>query len=185
MDKNKLKKRKSPRLKEFDYCEARHYSITICTKDKIPYFENYDIANGVIECLLSVRKRMGYLIFVYSLMPDHLHLLLMPDLVQQHGQPQGLSLHRDKRSQCRDRARPCPISVSQFIGAFKSKSTHIFWKYKGTGKLWQGRFYDHIVRSDENLIKIVDYILQNPVRKGIVEKASDYPYSGLVDEIPM
>ena len=180
MDKSKFRKRKSPRLKEFDYCEARHYSITICTKDKIPYFENYEIANGVIECLLSV----------YSLMPDHLHLLLMPDLVQQRGQPQGLSLQSDE--QCRDRARPCPkkvypcpISVSQFIGAFKSKSTHIFWKYKGTGKLWQGRFYDHIVRSDENLIKIVDYILQNPVRKGIVEKASDYPYSGLVDEIPM
>ncbi|PIS26033.1 MAG: hypothetical protein COT45_01320 [bacterium (Candidatus Stahlbacteria) CG08_land_8_20_14_0_20_40_26] len=180
MDENNLIKRKSPRLKEFDYCEARPYFITICTKDKIPYFENQKIAKKVIECLLSERKQMGYLIFAYCLMPDHLHILLMPDSAQQSDRTR-----RDRASPCPKKVYPGPISISQFIGAFKSKSTHLFWKCKGTGKLWQGRFYDHIVRSNENLVKTADYILQNPVRKGIVERANAYPYSGLVDEIPM
>jgi len=40
------------------------------------------------------------------------------------------------------------------------------------------RFYDHILRKDEDIPKQINYILQNPVRKGLVKNWKDYPYKG-------
>lgn len=88
-------------------------------------------------------------------MPNHLHLLLAP-------------AERE-------------ISVSRFIGGFKSKTTKISWDYGVFGKLWQDRFYDRILRKHEDLKTIGQYILNNPVRKGFVSKWQDYEYLGIVD----
>jgi len=49
-----------------------------------------------------------------------------------------------------------------------------------TGKrLWQRSYYDHIVRKVESLEEICEYILDNPVRKGLVKNCQEYPYSSL------
>lgn len=47
----------------------------------------------------------------------------------------------------------------------------------GTGRLWQDGYHDRIVRQDEDVAAYVDYILQNPVRAGLVKRAEDYPYA--------
>jgi hypothetical protein len=39
-------------------------------------------------------------------------------------------------------------------------------------------FYDHIIRNDENYEKVIYYILNNPVRAGIVDHWKKYPYKG-------
>jgi REP element-mobilizing transposase RayT len=88
-------------------------------------------------------------------MPNHLHLLLAPS--------------KNK------------ISVSSFIGAFKSRATRIAWDFGISGKLWQGRFHDHIVRQKDDLKAIGQYILDNPVKKGWVSRWQDYKFLGLVD----
>ena len=43
------------------------------------------------------------------------------------------------------------------------------------GRLWQERYYDHAVRSDEDIRKLARYIIANPLRKGLVDKIGDYP----------
>ena len=73
------------------------------------------------------------------------------------------------------------ISVSTFIGAFKSKSTRIAWTFGIVGKLWQSRFHDKVVRKNEDLHSIGQYILDNPVRKGLVSKWEDYVFLGIID----
>lgn len=90
-------------------------------------------------------------------MPDHFHCLISPN---------------DSK-----------VSVSKFIGAFKSKSTRIAWQYGIKGQLWRGRFYDDIVRKSEDARRIAGYILDNPVRKGIVECWEEYQYCGTFDEL--
>jgi hypothetical protein len=49
----------------------------------------------------------------------------------------------------------------------------------------QRSFYDHVVRKEDSLAQIVNYILNNPARKGLVEKAEAYPYSGVPDPLPI
>ena len=54
---------------------------------------------------------------------------------------------------------------------------------KATGKrLWQKSFYDHVVRKEENLNSVAEYIFNNPVRKGMVENYDDYPFLGPKDQ---
>ena len=138
MMEKELAKRKTSRLKDFNYSALRAYFITICSFNKQQYFTNDAFNQAIVNCLKEEKKRTDCLVYVYCLMPDHLHLLLSPP-------GEGLS-------------------VSQFIGGFKSKTTRIAWGYGIQGKLWQGRFYDHILRKKEKMAVIGEYILNNPVR---------------------
>jgi hypothetical protein len=44
------------------------------------------------------------------------------------------------------------------------------------GSLWQDESFDHLLRSDESLRQKAEYICQNPVRAGLVEREEDYPW---------
>ncbi|MFZ6679412.1 REP-associated tyrosine transposase [Undibacterium sp. Tian12W] len=45
--------------------------------------------------------------------------------------------------------------------------------------IWQRRFWEHMIRDDDDLEKHVDYLHYNPVKHGYVDNASDWPYSSL------
>ena len=45
------------------------------------------------------------------------------------------------------------------------------------GRIWQPEYFDRILRSDEDVMKKADYIAENPVRAGLVDRADQYPWS--------
>ena len=49
------------------------------------------------------------------------------------------------------------------------------------GKVWQVSFWDRFLREEESLEEVVLYVLNNPVRKGLVKEWRDYPYSGSLE----
>jgi len=56
-----------------------------------------------------------------------------------------------------------------------------FWMLKNTiGIKWQKDFYDHVIRSHEDIASQVKYILDNPVRKGLVTSWKEYPFKGSI-----
>ncbi len=62
--------------------------------------------------------------------------------------------------------------------AIKGTSTHaIDRKLHSHEAVWQEESFDHVLRSSESLDAKIDYVLQNPVRKGLVRIASEYPWS--------
>ena len=131
------------------------YFITIATNFKTSYFVKEDLNKEIIECLKRGKERLKCKVYVYCLMPDHLHILCGTN--ENH------------------------ISVLDFVNQFKGKSTRIGWKYEIKGPLWQKRNYDHILRKEENLQEIADYIVNNPVRGGLVERWNQYPFCGYLD----
>jgi putative transposase len=96
-------------------------------------------------------------IFTYCLMPDHLHYLISP--------------------------REDGISVLRFTVQFKGKITNLSWKFGWKGKFWQPRYYDHIVRKEESISAIAQYIVNNPVRKELVEYAEEWLWSGTMNPL--
>ena len=52
---------------------------------------------------------------------------------------------------------------------------------KKLGIHWQRDFFDHRLRSDESLREKADYILQNPVRRGLIERTEDWSYVWMPD----
>jgi hypothetical protein len=55
---------------------------------------------------------------------------------------------------------------------------------KATGVRWQRGFFDHRLRREESLRDKSDYILQNPVRKGLVAQAEDWPHAWMPEGMP-
>jgi putative transposase len=50
------------------------------------------------------------------------------------------------------------------------------WLTKEHGIRWQENYFDHRLRGDEQFGEKADYVLQNPVRAGLVKRAQDWPY---------
>jgi len=88
-------------------------------------------------------------------MPDHLHLLAQT---------------------------PPGTDFSRFVIFFKQSSGIALRQVLGTSdSIWQPRFYDHGLRSDEGFLAAAEYVLNNPVRGGLVADAGEYPYSGSLE----
>jgi putative transposase len=115
-------------------------------------FVQDDLNRLILDTLREEQERQNCVVFTYCLMPDHLHFLASPGL-------DG-------------------ISILKFTDQFKGKATNRSWALGWRGKLWQPRYYDHIVRAEEDLRAIAEYILNNPVRKGLAERAVDWPWGG-------
>ncbi len=89
------------------------------------------------------------------IMPDHVHLLF--------------TAQRDTAG--------WTFALPEILSAIKGSSARSINRLGGrTGPVWQDESFDHVLRGDETLRKTVDYIGQNPVRKGLVDKPGDYEW---------
>ena len=141
---------KSVRFPKQHYIGRRDYFLTLCTRDRIPYFRSRRIAHWLLESLQQIAAQQSFTLRAYCLMPDHLHALV-----------EGDSPYSDLLS---------------FVKTFKHKTTFHF-RAKIGKTLWQISFFDHILRTAEDLSKTAEYILLNPVRAGLAKRPEDYPYS--------
>lgn len=117
-----------------------------------PLLADPRLAQAVVDCLHWLRAHQGVELYVYCLLPDHLHLLVRP--------------HR-------------PLGA--MIRSFKMYTTTQSWELGYEGRLWQGNFHDRILRRREDARPIAEYIVANPLRKGMVREVAEYPWSGWPD----
>jgi REP element-mobilizing transposase RayT len=101
--------------------------------------------------LLQTSTAHEVAVFAYCLMPDHIHLVT------------------EGRSQEAD----CLV----FTKIFKQR-TAFRWKREQGQKLWQESFHDHVLRDSEDTRAVVRYVLENPVRAGLVGSPREFPYLG-------
>ena len=70
-----------------------------------------------------------------------------------------------------------PFTFEEILGGIKGASVHSVNKaLKRSGQLWQDESFDHVIRSSESLNEKVEYVMQNPVRKGLVSRPEDYKW---------
>jgi putative transposase len=152
----------TPRAQRLDrvlYAEANRITfITICASPGLAPFVRPELNRTILNILSSEQVRLACTVFTYCLMPNHLHFLVKPN--------------EDGRS------------ILDFTDRYKGKSTNASWACGWRGKLWQRGYYDHIVRTDEALVEIAQYISNNPVRKGLVATAEAWPWSGHLNPLP-
>ncbi len=135
------------------------YFMTIRAYKDQSSFVRHDLNRLMLDVLREEAQRQNCMVLVYCLMPDHLHFLVSP---QQEG-----------------------TSALTFTEQYKGKSTNQSWTVSWRGKLWQPRYYDHIVRAEEDLDAIAEYILNNPVRRKLVEHAEDWPWGGYMNPLAL
>ncbi len=149
--KNNHKHAKRIRLKDFPYRGQYRYFITIRCHNQNTHFDNSSFAMNVLDILRDTANQKAFSIWAYCFMPDHLHLLI-----------EGISDESDMQS---------------FISLFKQKTGFWFRQHRDD-RLWQENYYEHVLRTNEDTLRIARYIFENPVRKGLVSDFTDYPHSG-------
>ena len=135
--KHNTKFRKNIRTKHYDYTSNGAYFITICTDFKRDYIKS-DEKQIIKRELNSLKERFkGIKIDIYTVMSNHLHFIIWLNDSQ--------------------------TSLSRIVQAFKSITT-LRLKKAGFDKdvFWQRNFYEHIIRNENALLKIREYIKDNP-----------------------
>lgn len=138
--------RKSPRASWWDYTTAADYFVTICSKNRTHFFGKIENGKmqlshaGIIADVFwyEIKNHFPMVeLFAFVVMPNHIHgiIRLLPSEQQS--------------------------SLSTIVGSYKSAVT------KHCNRLslpheWQTRFYDNIIRSEQDFERIENYIRNNP-----------------------
>jgi len=104
-----------------------------------------------LEKLEAACDRFECELHAYVLMTNHVHLLMTPSTTQ------GIA------------------KVMQSLGRYYVQ--YFNYQYKRTGTLWEGRYKSTLLDSEMYLLTCYRYIEMNPVRAGMVDHPSDYPWS--------
>ncbi len=140
-----LPKRKELRLQSYDYSQTGVYFITICTRDKNRILSEVRNEKPVLLPFGFISEKYikeigNYYDNVrfdnYVIMPNHIHVLISIS-----GGSSGT---------------PTP-TISQIVSTFKRFCNKDFG-----GNIWQRSFFDHVIRNDEDYLRHLQYINENP-----------------------
>jgi REP element-mobilizing transposase RayT len=186
-------------------------AITLVSDLRSPVFSDMLLAKAILTSLLSPQSLAKLHLRAYTLMPDHLHLLAglsSPELDIPNAIGAFKSFTTQlywKRSQ--EIVASGEISFpSQCVSksGIKERQTLLSALLDGHATLrpevvelknwpcvrpesflkkhlWQGRFFDHVIRNDKDLRENLNYIAMNPVKAGYVSQPCFYPYTGFLD----
>ncbi len=125
--------------------------ITICTASRLNLFSDKNFVEICASRLRELAQKYKFTLGIFCFMPDHVHILL---------------------------SNTAGLSIVEFVRDFKYKCTRESWAFGFKGAVWQKSFYDHFLRNDEDLKATVDYIYENPRRKGLPEFRMKSPFVG-------
>ncbi|MGD8594985.1 MAG: transposase [Gammaproteobacteria bacterium] len=128
----------------------RVYHLTTSTKHRQPYFSNIHLGRIVVQALRYQHEQGKVHSLAFVVMPDHLHWLV------QLGP--GTTLKK------------LMSTVKGWSTSRIRQATKI-----DNQDIWQRGYYDHALRSDEDVQSVARYIVANPLRARLVNNIGDYP----------
>jgi len=126
------------------------YFITIVSHDRKRIFANWECALGAANILTEARLWRNSKLLCWVLMPDHWH---------------GLIQLADEESLSK---------LMQRIKTVSAKEINVI--RKSNQSVWQKCFFDHGLRSEEDIRSVAEYIIANPIRAGLVADIGLYPF---------
>ena len=164
-------RRRSIRLPGYDYGQPGAYFVTICTHRRLCLLGEvvdgrvvFAAAGGLIRRVwhhLPGRFR-GVRLDAFIVMPNHVHgLLFLPGSVGA-----GLAPPHDSAARGEPGAASRAPTLADVVRAFKSISAvRVNRALRRTGlPLWQRDYYEHVVRDQDELARLRQYIAENPLK---------------------
>ncbi|MCX6835477.1 MAG: transposase [candidate division Zixibacteria bacterium] len=152
-----------PKLRHYDHLGTARFVTFSCYQRQRLLGDSIG-RQAVLDELSRLRTDHGVKVLGYVVMPEHVHLVLLP---------------------------PDDVKLGPLIGALKARSAHIIldWirngqrrqrvpvRSGGTPAVWQKRCYDHNCRTPEIVVEKVKYCHDNPVKRGLVAQPENWPWS--------
>ncbi|MFO7763178.1 MAG: transposase [Wenzhouxiangellaceae bacterium] len=124
--------------------------LTLVTGNRQNWLREPGQKRQLLDALSKIPDRFPVWNLGYVILDDHLHWLFQADNA-------GIS--------------PLVTALKQRMN-FERRDAGLPWR-----RLWQNRYFDHIIRDEEDFGIHLDYIHYNPVKHGYVRAASEYPWS--------
>ena len=152
-------KRKSNRIPGYDYNTPGAYFITICTRSRLPilgavvgggaldapFVRLSKVGQTVLRHIQSGNRISGITVDKFVIMPNHIHLILLVDETASSGTSRAPS--------------PTNAVIPHFVSTLKRFCN------RDTGlQIFQRSYHDHIIRNEDDYLKIWQYIDNNPAR---------------------
>ncbi len=163
-------RRRSIRLKGYDYSQAGAYLVTVCTQGRACLFG--DVVDGemrlnaagpvVEQCWSNIPCHFLHAYLdEFVVMPNHVHgiVVIVENVGATHASP--LPMRRPTRP-----AGPKERSIGAVVGSFKSAVTKHINELRNTPRMsvWQRNYWEHVMRDEASLRRIREYIVQNPLQ---------------------
>jgi len=132
------------------YITGGTYFFTVVSARRKPIFASTDVVDILRRAFRHVRANHPFQIDAICILPDHLHCLwTLPDNDSDHSTRWRLIKTRFTRACGENVARP----------------------------VWQKRYWEHLIRDEDDFRRHVDYIHYNPVKHGLADRPIDWTYS--------
>jgi REP element-mobilizing transposase RayT len=131
--------------------------FTICTHRRKRILASPECHAILREISVRSVSRDGWWVGHYIIMPDHVHFFARPEI----------------------EARPMP----KWIQLWKGVSSRRMKALGVPAPIWQPDYFDRYLRSPESYSEKWDYVEQNAVRAGLVKRAEDWPYRGIIHDL--
>jgi REP element-mobilizing transposase RayT len=204
MDYDKYKHhRRSSRLRGYDYSQAGAYFVTICAQDRECLFGDVvygemrlnDAGIMVRDVWLKIPGHFSYAdIDEFVVMPNHFHGIVVICNDNCRGEvssPIPFVSSISKINQGRgipEGGETPPLqrrTLGQIVAYLKYQSTKQINEIRNTPgfPLWQRNYYEHIIRSEEEMKRTREYIINNPLKWSEDEdNAVNFTSGGLINQ---
>jgi REP element-mobilizing transposase RayT len=162
--------RQSIRLKDYDYSQEGGYFVTICTqnlKNLLGEILNGKTALSPIGSIaqsfwMEIPKHFANVkLDKFVIMPNHIQGII---IIKNVGAIHELPLQ--KSSSHNNRVERRKMLIPRIVGFYKmntAKQINLFRKTSGS-PVWYRNYYEHVIRNEEELNHIRQYIMNNPLR---------------------
>jgi putative transposase len=147
-----------------DYAKGGVYFFTVVTHQRQKIMLEESFRTALRLSIQDVRKHLPFTVDAWVLLPDHLHCIWTL--------PEGDDDFSERWSQIKS-------GVTRRVGElyFDPNKLSKSRERRKESTIWQRRFWEHRVRDERDLARHMDYVHYNPVKHGLVQKPSEWPYS--------
>ena len=135
------------------------YFFTVVTHHRQPILLRPDVLNALHEAFRKVREARPFKLDAVVILPDHLHAIwTLPPGDSDFGSRWSMI----KRQVSETVRLPVPVAMSDSM------------RVRRESGLWQRRFWEHLIRDDDDYARHMDYIHYNPVKHGYAKSPADW-----------
>ena len=127
------------------------------------------IASIVADSLHHLDKK-SYVLIAYSIMSNHVHVVFRPLLSER-----DLSELAGSAPLRMESTAPTLSSIMESLKGFTARRANMVLGRKG--QFWDAESYDHEIRTPESMARIIRYVLNNPVKAGLVQDWREWPWN--------
>ncbi len=148
-----------------NYIAGGTYFFTLVTSKRTRFFEDKRCVDAFLSAMSTIQKYHHFDLIAYCILPDHIHLLITLAEVDY-----------DFSSRIKEIKRKTTVAIREIME-------------NPTLGVWQGRFWEHTIRDQDDLQHCFDYIHYNPIKHGYSdtfdwEWSSYWRYYGKDKNIP-